>query len=188
MKISSYGSNFKMPECRTVWHPVSPVLDWKKLTTSEHVWYWTKLTQSDIFLVWYRTKIWDAGMPMPVLVSSMPMPSYVLSFSFSDCLSCPYKVKVAQIWICFKCCSERNVLRKRIYCLFYFYFHILVSLEDSAKDWHLDPLWGDSCVHKLFPFYPADIATLYAHWVNTVSHLFDTHLSGGIEKIPLLYS
>ncbi len=42
----------------------------------EQVRYWTKLTQSGIFLVRYRTKIQDAGMPMPVLVSSMPMPSY----------------------------------------------------------------------------------------------------------------
>ncbi len=76
MKISSYGSNFKMPECRTVWHPVSPVPDWKKLTMPEQVQYPTKLTQSGIFLVQYRTKIRDAGMPMPALVSSMPMPSY----------------------------------------------------------------------------------------------------------------
>ncbi len=35
-----------------------------------------KLTQSGIFLVQYRTKIQDAGMPMPALVSSMLMPSY----------------------------------------------------------------------------------------------------------------
>jgi hypothetical protein len=48
----------------------------KKLTMPEQVWYRTKLTQSSIFLVQYRTKIWDAGMPMPALVSSMPMPSY----------------------------------------------------------------------------------------------------------------
>jgi hypothetical protein len=32
--------------------------------------------QSGIFLVRYRTKILDAGMPMPALVFSMPMPSY----------------------------------------------------------------------------------------------------------------
>jgi hypothetical protein len=38
--------------------------------------YRTKLTQSGIFLVQYRTKIRHAGMPMPALVSSMPMPSY----------------------------------------------------------------------------------------------------------------
>jgi hypothetical protein len=42
----------------------------------EQVRYWTKLTQSDIFLVWHRTKIRDTGMPMPALVSSMPMSSY----------------------------------------------------------------------------------------------------------------
>jgi hypothetical protein len=45
----------------------------------EHIRYRTKLTQSGIFLVRYRTKIWHAGMPMPALVSSMPMPSYVPS-------------------------------------------------------------------------------------------------------------
>jgi hypothetical protein len=42
----------------------------------EQVRYRTKLTQSGIFLVRYRTKIRLAGMPMPALVSSMPMPSY----------------------------------------------------------------------------------------------------------------
>jgi hypothetical protein len=48
----------------------------KKLTMPEQVWYRTKLTQSGIFLVRYRTKIRDAGMPMPALVFWMPMPSY----------------------------------------------------------------------------------------------------------------
>ncbi len=48
----------------------------KKLTMPEQVRYRTKLTQTGIFLVQYRTKIRDAGMPMPALVSSMPMPSY----------------------------------------------------------------------------------------------------------------
>jgi hypothetical protein len=38
--------------------------------------YRTKLTQPGIFLVRYRTEIVDAGMPMPALVSAMPMPSY----------------------------------------------------------------------------------------------------------------
>jgi hypothetical protein len=68
------------PECRTVWHPVSLVPDWKKLTMPKPVRYRTKLTQSGIFLVQYWTKIWDAGMPMPALVSSMPMPSYVFFY------------------------------------------------------------------------------------------------------------
>ncbi len=52
------------------------------------VWYWNeknndagtgpvpKPRQSGIFLVQYRTEIIDAGMQMPALVSSMPMPSY----------------------------------------------------------------------------------------------------------------
>jgi hypothetical protein len=66
----------EMPECRNVWHPISPVPDWKKLTIPKQVRYRTKVTQSGIFLVWYRNKIRDAGMPMPALVSSMPMPSY----------------------------------------------------------------------------------------------------------------
>jgi hypothetical protein len=48
----------------------------KKTNNAEQVQYQTKLTQSGIFEVRYRTKIWDAGMPMPALVSSMPMPSY----------------------------------------------------------------------------------------------------------------
>ncbi len=65
-----------MPECRTVRHPISPVPEWTELTMPGQVQYRTKLTQSGIFLVQYRTKILDAGMPMPALVSSMPMPSY----------------------------------------------------------------------------------------------------------------
>jgi hypothetical protein len=48
----------------------------KKLMMPEQVRYRTKLTQPGIFLVRYRTRIRDAGMPMPGLVSSMPMPSY----------------------------------------------------------------------------------------------------------------
>ncbi len=55
----------EMPECQTVRHPVSSVLDWKKLTMPEQVRYRTKLNQSGIFLVRYRTKIRDARMPMP---------------------------------------------------------------------------------------------------------------------------
>jgi hypothetical protein len=75
MSMSMY-IYIEMPECRTVRHLVSLVSDWKKLMMLEQVRYQTKLTQSGIFLVWYRTKIRDAGMPVPVLVSSMPMPSY----------------------------------------------------------------------------------------------------------------
>jgi hypothetical protein len=42
--------------------------------------YRTKLILSGIFLVRYRTKIRDAGLPMPALVSSMPMPSYAKEY------------------------------------------------------------------------------------------------------------
>ncbi len=49
----------------------------KKLMMPDQVRYRTKLTQFGIFLVQYRTIIWDAGMPMPALVSSMLMPSFV---------------------------------------------------------------------------------------------------------------
>jgi hypothetical protein len=47
----------------------------EKTDEPEQVWYRTKLTESGIFLVRYRTKIGDAGMPMTALISSMPMPS-----------------------------------------------------------------------------------------------------------------
>ncbi len=50
---------------------------WKKITKMPgQVRYRTKPRQSGIFLVRYRTVIIDAGMPMPALVSWMPMPSY----------------------------------------------------------------------------------------------------------------
>jgi hypothetical protein len=49
----------------------------KKLTMPELVRYRTKLMQSGIFFIpVYRTEIIDAGIPMPALISSMPMPSY----------------------------------------------------------------------------------------------------------------
>ncbi len=46
---------FKFLECRTVRYPVSPLPE-KKLTMLQPVRYWTKPTQSGIFLVRYRTK------------------------------------------------------------------------------------------------------------------------------------
>ncbi len=55
------------------------VPDWKKLTMPKPVQYRTKLTQSGIFLVRYWTKIRDARIPMPALVSSMSMPGYGVS-------------------------------------------------------------------------------------------------------------
>ncbi len=74
MKISSYGSNFKMLDCPASSQSGTGLK--KKLTMPEQVRYRTKLTQSGIFIVRYRTKVRDAGMPMPASVSSMPMPSY----------------------------------------------------------------------------------------------------------------
>ncbi len=62
---------------------------------------------------------------------------------------------------------------------------ILEKKENSEDDWHLTPIWGHSRTHKLFPFYPADIATLdiatlQVYRINTVSQIFETHLSGGL--------
>jgi hypothetical protein len=47
----------------------------KKPTMPGMIQYRTKPRQSSNFLVQYQTEIIDAGMPMPALVSSMPMPS-----------------------------------------------------------------------------------------------------------------
>jgi hypothetical protein len=60
--------------------------------------------------------------------------------------------------------------------------NFLKKIEDSHEDWHHAPIWGHSRSHKLFPFYPADIATLQTLQINTVSQIFETHLSGGIDK------
>ena len=65
----------------------------KKLTMPEQVRYRTKVTQSGIFLVRYQTKIWDAGMPMPALVSSMPMPSYAAMLAYVHCW-------IIKLWPC----------------------------------------------------------------------------------------
>jgi hypothetical protein len=58
----------------------------------------------------------------------------------------------------------------------------MTKLEDSPEDWHLSPIRGHSRVHKLFPFYPADLATLETLRITTVSQIFETHLSGRIDK------
>ncbi len=60
--------------------------------------------------------------------------------------------------------------------------NFLKKTEDSHEDWHHAPIWGRSRTHKLFPFYPVDIATLQTLQINTVSQIFKTHLSGGINK------
>jgi hypothetical protein len=60
--------------------------------------------------------------------------------------------------------------------------NFLKKAEDSHEDWHHAPIWWHSRTHKLFPFYPADIATLQPLQITTVSQIFETHLSGGIDK------
>jgi hypothetical protein len=60
--------------------------------------------------------------------------------------------------------------------------NFLTKMEDSSEDWHHAPIWGHSRTHKLFPLYPADIAMLQTLQINTVSQIFETHLSGGIDK------
>ncbi len=60
--------------------------------------------------------------------------------------------------------------------------NFLKKAEDSHEGWHHAPIWGQTHTHKLFPFYPADIATLQTLQITTVSQIFETHLSGGIDK------
>jgi hypothetical protein len=70
--------NARMPDC--------PAFDqsgtgMKKLTMPGQVWYRTKPRQSGIFLVQYRTEIIDTGMPMPALVSWMPVVLYIVMYT-----------------------------------------------------------------------------------------------------------
>jgi hypothetical protein len=58
----------------------------------------------------------------------------------------------------------------------------LTKLEDSPEDWHLAPVRGHTKFSKLLPLYPAEVATLEVQRITTVSQLFDTHLSGRIDK------
>jgi hypothetical protein len=58
----------------------------------------------------------------------------------------------------------------------------LIKLEDSPEEWHLAPIQGHTRIYKLFPFYPVDITTLETQRIVTVSQLFETQLSGRIDK------
>jgi hypothetical protein len=58
----------------------------------------------------------------------------------------------------------------------------LTKLEDSPEDWHLAPIRGHTKFSKLLPLYPAEVATLEVQRIKTVSQIFDTHLSGRIDK------
>jgi hypothetical protein len=68
-----------MPECRTVWHPVSLVPDRTKIPMPETVWYRIKGTQSST-----RNEIKDAGMPMPAASTSIPMSNYATMVVYSE--------------------------------------------------------------------------------------------------------
>jgi hypothetical protein len=59
----------------------------------------------------------------------------------------------------------------------------LTKLEESPEDWHLAPIRGHTKFSKLLPLYPAEAATLEVHRITTVSQIFDTHLSGRIDKV-----
>jgi hypothetical protein len=67
---------FRVPECRTLRHPVSPVPELKEISMPESVRYRNKVNQSSTGLIWYRTEIMDAGIPMPAASALMPMPRY----------------------------------------------------------------------------------------------------------------
>jgi hypothetical protein len=66
--LLSYGISL-MAECRTVRHPDSPELEWKKLMMPEPVRYRTKTRQSGSFLLQYRSELMLARMTLPALVA-----------------------------------------------------------------------------------------------------------------------
>jgi hypothetical protein len=79
--------------------------------------------------------------------------------------------------------GNRIMSKNRMVCMvFQTIAGYLTKLEDSPEDWHLSPIGGHSRVHKLFPFHPADHATLETLRITTVSQIFETHLSGRIDK------
>jgi hypothetical protein len=131
----------EMPECRTVQHPVSPVPDWKKLTMPKPVRYRTKLMQSSIFLVRYQTKIRDAGMPMPALVSLMPMPSYEFCLGHSltpDAMVPVYCLYILARFSLFSCSGCCNPAVCQLQCLPLFYFlWVCPTYNSDDNDWPL---------------------------------------------------
>jgi hypothetical protein len=65
----------RMNECMTVVCMSYYLNGNKHIKEKEKKHYQNKVTQSDIFLLWYRTERMDAGMPKPALASSMLMHS-----------------------------------------------------------------------------------------------------------------
>jgi hypothetical protein len=58
----------------------------------------------------------------------------------------------------------------------------LSKLQNSPEDWHLAMICGNTQIHQLFAFCPADLTPLQIHGISTVSLLFDAHLKGEIDK------
>jgi hypothetical protein len=59
---------------------------------------------------------------------------------------------------------------------------LLTVLEESNDTWHLSPIRGHTKTSKLLPFTGADFANLEALRLTTISQIYETHLSGGIDK------
>jgi hypothetical protein len=74
--LSSFLQFLKMPKCRTVRHPVSPVTEWKRMPMPKPVRYRNKGTHSGIQMPRYQTEMSETGMPMPAASGLSPMPSY----------------------------------------------------------------------------------------------------------------
>jgi hypothetical protein len=47
----------------------------------------------------------------------------------------------------------------------------LAKLGDSPEDWHLSPIRGHKKISKLFPLYPADLATLEVQRIDSLANL-----------------
>ncbi len=116
MSMSMY-IYIQMPECWRVRHSVTPVLDWKKLTKPGQDRSCTRLSWHSpaFFKVQYRTKIRDAGMPMLVLVFSLPMPSYGknsvgLQFEFKGGGGAARGWSCSNATFCLNCTEGRKVI------------------------------------------------------------------------------
>ncbi len=142
-------------------HPISPVPEWTELTMPWQVRYRTKRTQSSIFLVRYRTKILDAGMPMPPLVSSMPMPSYgieLVAFLHVVQYACAF-MNVYMWKVCRLCTAcEWQVCSACAACVrqvsdMYMYKYILACLRCVQGEVHMHV----ECVQ-----YPCSMCTVFA--------------------------
>jgi hypothetical protein len=58
----------------------------------------------------------------------------------------------------------------------------LAKLNDSPEDWHLATVRGHTKIHMFFPLYLTDLVILETKGIVTASQLFETHLSGRIDK------